>query len=84
MEQVPDNVRSIADVNDKIDKQALEKIKAEKFEAFKKLHAGRIKALPTVDGKKSVPCIWNDKAQDWVWFSREFRRRAERTLRKAR
>ncbi len=81
--QSPD-VKSLADVTEKIDKQDLEKIKAEKFEAFKILYAARIKTLPIVHGQKKVPCVWNEKAQDWVWISREFRRRAERTLRKAR
>jgi hypothetical protein len=56
----------------------VQELKKTKWEAFCKKHAARIAYLPAHGGKKSLPVVWIEKIQDWVWVSRAMRRHIER------
>ncbi len=54
-----------------------DELKKAKWEEFKKANAARIAYLPTQNGRKVVPAIWDKRTKSWHWVTRGQRRRAK-------
>lgn len=52
--------------------------KQRKWEEFTRdpVNAKRIAALPVEHGRKIAPAIWNPATKEWVWVTRQHRRKA--------
>jgi len=73
------------DITDKVvksDLAGMTDLKKTKWEEFKNRHSARIALFPTQGGKKTLPAMWSESAQDWIWISRQHRRHLERKFKR--
>jgi hypothetical protein len=60
------------------------KKKKAKWDEFVEKNQARIHYLPVKNGRRVVPAIWNAKAEEWQWVTRQKRRHAANIVRRMR
>lgn len=79
-------VKPVEEIDEKakaeIERKEYEKMKANRWAAFIEYYKDRIKTIPTIGGRKVIPCAWDNRTHEWFWMTRDARRNAMKRAKK--